>query len=100
MERPLIFVSNDDSIEARGVHELIDHLLPFGDILCVCPESPQSGMSMAITVNHPLRIKKLEDYKGARMYKVNGTPVDCVKLGIDALAERKPDLVVSGINHG
>lgn len=99
-KRPLILVSNDDGISAKGVHELVRVLSGIGDVVCVCPESPQSGMSMALTVNSPLRVKKLEDYHGAGMYRVSGTPVDCIKMAVDNLLERKPDIVVSGINHG
>jgi len=55
-KRPLILVSNDDGIEAIGVHELVDCLLKFGDVVCVCPDGPRSGQSMAISVNTPLRI--------------------------------------------
>lgn len=100
MSKPLILVSNDDGISAKGVHELIRTLRHIGEVVCICPESPQSGMSMALTINMPLRVKKLEDYYGAAMYKVNGTPVDCIKIGVDNLLPRKPDIVVSGINHG
>ena len=100
MKKPLILVTNDDSISAKGVHELIKSLLHIGDVVCVCPQLPQSGMSMALTVNSPLKIKQLEDYHGAKMYQVDGTPVDCVKIAVDNLLERKPDIVVSGINHG
>ena len=96
----LILVTNDDSIEAKGVHELVKSLLPFGEVVCVCPETPQSGMSMALTVNRPLKVKRLPDYHGAKMYRVDGTPVDCVKIAVDNLLDRKPDIVVSGINHG
>ena len=98
--RKLILVSNDDSIGAKGVHELVKCLQKIGDVVCICPESPQSGMSMALTVNSALKVKRLEDYHGALMYKVNGTPVDCIKIGVDNLLTRKPDIVVSGINHG
>lgn len=98
--RPLILVSNDDSIEANGVHALIDVLVNFGDVVAVCPAHPQSGQSMALTVATPLRITRVEDYKDAKMYKVNGTPVDCIKLAMHTVLDRKPDLVVSGINHG
>ncbi|MDE5874299.1 MAG: 5'/3'-nucleotidase SurE [Muribaculaceae bacterium] len=96
----LILVTNDDGIEARGVHILIDSLLEFGDVVCVCPDSPRSGQSMAITVNDPLRVTPMPDYKGAKMYKTNGTPVDCVKLAMHTLFTTPPDIVVSGINHG
>ena len=100
MSKPLILVSNDDGIYAKGVHELINALLTIGDVFCVCPESPQSGMSMALTVNSPLRVKRLENYHGVPMYRVAGTPVDCVKIAVDNLLCRRPDIVVSGINHG
>lgn len=98
--RPLILVSNDDSITANGVHCLIDRLLPFGEVVCVCPDAPRSGQSMAITVNDPLKLTRLPDYRGARMYKVSGTPVDCIKLAMHHILPRKADLVVAGINHG
>lgn len=98
--RPLILVSNDDGIEARGVHVLVDRLVKFGDVVVVCPDSPRSAQSMALTVNSPLRITRLADYNGARMFKTNGTPVDCVKLAMYTVLDRKPDLMVSGINHG
>lgn len=98
--RPLILVSNDDSYTAHGVHELIDRLLKIGDVVAVCPERPQSGQSMAITVNEPLRINALEDYHGAKMYNVSGTPVDCIKLSMHHILNRRPDMVATGINHG
>lgn len=98
--RPLILVSNDDSYAANGVHVLIDRLTQFGDVVAVCPDAPRSGQSMAITVNEPLRITPLPDYNGAKMYKVNGTPVDCVKLAMHNILPRHADLVVAGINHG
>ncbi len=100
MSRPLILVSNDDGISANGVNELTDCLIKYGDVVTVCPDAPRSGQSMAISVNTPLHIERLEDRHGAKMYKVNGTPVDCVKLALYAILDRKPDLVVSGINHG
>ncbi|MDE7412832.1 MAG: 5'/3'-nucleotidase SurE [Muribaculaceae bacterium] len=98
--RPLILVSNDDGIFAKGVKALVERLVNFGDVVVVCPDSPRSGQSMAITVNEPLRITPLPDYKGARMYQTNGTPVDCIKLAMHHILDRRPDLVVSGINHG
>lgn len=100
MERPLILVSNDDSYKAPGVHVLIDRLTRLGDVVCVCPEHPQSGQSMALTVNSPLRITSLPDYNGAKMYHVSGTPVDCIKLAMHHIVDRKPALVCTGINHG
>lgn len=98
--RPLILISNDDGIESRGIHALIDYLTPFGDIMAVAPESPQSGKSSALTVETPLRVKQLPDYNGAKMWRVNGTPVDCTKIAFSHLLGRTPDFVVAGINHG
>lgn len=98
--RPLILVTNDDGISAKGVHCLIDRLLPFGDVIAICPDAPRSGQSMAITVNDPIKLTELPDYNGAKMYKVSGTPVDCVKIAMHHILPRKADLVVAGINHG
>lgn len=96
----VILVTNDDGINAKGVHELIDRLLPYGEVICVCPDGPRSGQSMAITVNGPIPLHKHPDYHGAKMYSIGGTPVDCVKLSMHHILPRSPDLVVSGINHG
>ena len=85
---------------ARSLHALIDRLVEIGDVVAVCPQHPQSGQSMALTVNEPLRITPLPDYRGARMYHVSGTPVDCVKLAMHHILDRRPDIVVTGINHG
>lgn len=99
--RPLILVTNDDGIEAAGVHRLIDFLADMADIVCLCPDSPRSGGSMALTVKGGLRITDHGLYNGAAMYSTNGTPTDCVKLAWHTiLRDRRPDLVVSGINHG
>lgn len=100
MKRPLILISNDDGIQAPGVHRLIDFIADFADIVCVCPDGPRSGQSMAITVAAPLRVHRLPDYMGAAMYAASGTPVDCVKLAWHTILDRRPDLVISGINHG
>lgn len=100
MKRPLIFISNDDSISAPGLHKLIDFVKDFGDIIAVAPEQPQSGMSSAFTFDKALKIHEYADYNGARLFTVNGTPVDCVKLGLYAITPRKPDLMIAGINHG
>lgn len=99
-KRPLILVSNDDGYLANGVHVLIDRLLQYGDVVAVCPDEPRSGQSMAITVTDPLRVTEHPDYNGAKMYSVSGTPVDCIKLAMHHIVERRPDLVVTGINHG
>ncbi|QQS50369.1 MAG: 5'/3'-nucleotidase SurE [Bacteroidota bacterium] len=98
--RRLILVTNDDDITARGIAALVEALMDLGDIIVVAPEEPQSGMSHAITVKHPLRIRTIKKSEEYSMYAVNGTPVDCVKLAINQILTRKPDLLVSGINHG
>lgn len=99
MKRPLILISNDDSYSARGVHFLIDCLRGLGDVVAVCPSHPQSGKSMALTVNDPLRVREIP-IEGARMYSLTGTPVDCIKVAHHHLLERRPDIVVAGVNHG
>lgn len=100
MDRPLILISNDDSINARGVHHLCECVKEFGDIIVVAPDEPQSGQSSSLSVNRPLRITLHEGYEGATVYSVSGTPVDCVKLALHSIVPRKPDLMLSGINHG
>jgi len=97
----LILLSNDDGFDAKGLVSLIDALRICGDLVIVAPDSGRSGMSCAITVSSPLRLKLVVEEEGLKIYKSNGTPVDCVKLALNQIfSERKPDLVVSGINHG
>lgn len=98
--RKLILITNDDSCAAPGIRRLVDCLPQDVDIIVVAPELPQSGMSSAITVNSPLRIKALPDYNSARMFAVSGTPVDCIKMAMHTIVPRRPDLILSGINHG
>ncbi len=98
--RPLILVSNDDSINAPGIYSLVDSIGDDADVIVVAPQHPHSGMSSAFTVDSALRISSRDDYHGARMFAVNGTPVDCIKLGLHAIVPRKPDLVLAGVNHG
>lgn len=99
-DRPLILVTNDDGINAKGLKELIEVVQLFGDVVVIAPEVSQSGKSAAITVDSPLKANKQTEENGLTVYKCNGTPVDCVKLGFNQLLEKKPDYVVSGINHG
>ena len=91
MEKPLILVTNDDGINAPGIRCLIDVMSEIGEVIVVAPDSPQSGMGHAITSSKSS--KRLE-------YSCSGTPADCVKLAVNELMPRKPDLCVSGINHG
>lgn len=100
MARPLILITNDDGITAKGIEVLVETMKEFGDIVVVAPDSAQSGMGHAITVNHPLRIFKSKAFTGVEAYATSGTPVDCVKIGIYEILKKMPDLLVSGINHG
>lgn len=97
---PLILVTNDDGIDASGIKALTDAARSLGKVLVVAPSDPQSGMSHAITVKVPLRIKRLTEEEDLSIYKCHGTPVDCVKMAFNQLLHVKPDLLVSGINHG
>ncbi len=99
--RPLILITNDDSINAPGVHHLAECVRSLGDVFVVAPASPRSGQSAAMTVGSPLRIKEVEStQEGVRLFTVDGTPVDCVKLALHAIVPRRPDVVFAGINHG
>jgi 5'-nucleotidase len=98
-EEKLILVTNDDGVDAKGIVSLAEAMAHLGKVVVIAPSDPQSGMSQAITVKHPLRAKKVE-INGYDRYAVNGTPTDCVKLAFNRLLSRKPDLLVSGINHG
>jgi 5'-nucleotidase len=99
-DRPLILVTNDDGIKAKGLESLVNMLKTFADVVIVAPNESYSGMSHAITVKTPLYAKLVKEKEGLKLFKVNGTPVDCVKLAVNVLLDRKPDLLVSGINHG
>ena len=101
MKKPLILVTNDDGISAPGIRKLIRIMNNFGEVVVVAPDSPQSGMGHAITIEATLRCNKVLIYDGTQKeYSCSGTPVDCVKLAVNKLLDRKPDLCVSGINHG
>ena len=98
--RPLILITNDDGIQAKGIRSLIEAAAPFGDLVIVAPDKPQSGMGHAITVNNVLRLDRSPLYPELAAYTCSGTPVDCVKLAISEVIKGKPDLLLSGINHG
>jgi len=96
----LILVTNDDSVSAKGIHSLVEVAAQFGRVVVVAPDKPQSGMGHAITIGHPLRLQKNNLFGSIEAYACSGTPVDCVKLAIYELFKGKPDLILSGINHG
>ena len=100
MSKPLILITNDDGFTAKGLNELIDVAKQFGELLVVAPDQPQSGMGHAITVNNPIRFHQTDYYNDITGYQCSGTPVDCIKAGMYLLKGRKPDLILSGINHG
>ncbi|MCD8318536.1 MAG: 5'/3'-nucleotidase SurE [Paraprevotella sp.] len=99
-KRPLILLSNDDGVQAKGLNELIDMLSPMGDLLVMAPDGARSGAACGITSHNPLRYKVLSVRPGVKICACSGTPVDCVKLAIEKETDRRPDIVVSGINHG
>ena len=101
MKKPLILVVNDDGISAKGIRNLIKIMIDFGDVVVVAPDSPQSAKGHAITIEEIIRCKKvLIDDGPQQEFACSGTPVDCVKLALNKILDRKPDLCVSGINHG
>ena len=96
----LILVTNDDGIHAKGLSAMTEAACQFGNVVVVAPTDGQSGMAHAITVKTPIRVHKISENKNIKTYSCSGTPVDCVKMAIDVLLPRKPDLILSGINHG
>src|SRR5687767_13648464 len=99
--QPVILITNDDGITAPGIHNLVEAVKDLGKIIVVAPDKPQSGMGHAITIGQPLRISSVSTFfEGVEAYQCSGTPVDCVKLAVDKILRRKPDLCLSGINHG
>ncbi len=99
-KKPLILVINDDGITAPGIRTLIEVMKTIGDVVVVAPDSPQSGMGHAITINSTLHLEKVSKEDNLPEYSCSGTPADCVKLGIRQILDRRPDICVSGINHG
>ncbi len=100
-KRPLILVTNDDGITAPGIRALIQIMNKIGDVVVVAPDRPQSGMGHAITVDNVLHCNPITIDDGPQIeYSCSGTPADCVKMAINEILNRKPDLCVSGINHG
>ncbi len=102
MKKPLILVSNDDGITSNGIRHLVEVMKQLGEVIVVAPDSPQSGMGHAITIGNTLRLDETDIYgPDVKAYKCSGTPADCVKLAKHhILKDHKPDLIVSGINHG
>ncbi len=100
MQKPLILVTNDDGITAPGIRNLVEFMNELGEVVVVAPNSPQSGKGHAITINSTLTFEEISLDGPQKDYSLSGTPVDCVKFALDKILTRKPDIVVSGINHG
>lgn len=98
--KPLLLLSNDDGVGAKGIQELVRVLRPLADLIVVAPDGPRSGASASITSEIPLRLTLLNSEPGLTVYKCTGTPVDCVKLALHEVVPRCPDMVIGGINHG
>lgn len=99
-KKPLILITNDDGISAKGINELVEAVRELGEVVVFAPDGPRSGMSSAITSIHPIRFKEIRKEEGVTYYRCTGSPVDCVKLYMHAFPLQKPDIVLSGINHG
>ena len=100
-KKPLILVTNDDGISAPGIRALISVMNEIGNVVVIAPDSPQSAMGHAITINSTLHCHKIKIDDGPQIeYSCSGTPADCVKLGINEILDSKPDICVSGVNHG
>jgi len=101
-QKPLILVTNDDGVTAPGIRALIEVMNTIGDVIVVAPDAPQSAMGHAITINDTLycNVLKVKEGEPQTEYSCSGTPVDCVKLAVNEILKQKPDLCVSGVNHG
>jgi 5'-nucleotidase len=99
-KRPLILISNDDGFQSKGINELIKFVSSLGDIVVMAPNGPRSGYSSAITATAPVRYQLVRCSPGLSIYQCSGTPTDCIKLAKTTVLDRKPDLVIAGINHG
>ena len=100
-KKPFILISNDDGYQAKGINSLVDMIRDMADILVCAPESGRSGMACAFSANEPLVLVPQKQEEGLEVWSCNGTPVDCVKLALEELCkERRPQMVIGGINHG
>ena len=102
MDRKIeILITNDDSVKAKGINTLARMMMQYGNVTVVGPAEPQSGKSAALSLATPQYLKKLHEEEGLKIYSFEGTPVDCIKLAMNVFfRERRPDLIMSGINHG
>lgn len=99
-EKPLILITNDDGIFAKGIKELVRSVKDLGEIVVVAPDKPQSGKGHSVTLDFPLWYRPNKIDEDVRGFKCTGTPADCVKIALFKILDRKPDIILSGINHG
>ncbi|HSU48951.1 MAG TPA: 5'/3'-nucleotidase SurE [Segetibacter sp.] len=100
-EEPIILITNDDGVTAPGIAALVESVKDLGKIVVIAPDKAQSGMGHAITIGTPLRMVRVNQFGDkVEAYSCNGTPVDCVKLAVDKILHRRPDICLSGVNHG
>jgi len=99
-KRSLILISNDDGYQAKGINQLVEMLRPLADIVVCAPEGARSGFSCAFSAELPLRLNLRRREEGLQVWSCNGTPVDCVKMALANIVDRRPDMVIGGINHG
>ncbi len=100
-KKPFILISNDDGYHANGIKTLVSFLKDWCDLLVCAPESARSGFSRAFSATSPLRLKRRHNMGDVEVWSCSGTPVDCVKIALDQFCkDRKPDLILGGINHG
>ncbi|MCD7968833.1 MAG: 5'/3'-nucleotidase SurE [Alistipes sp.] len=101
MKKPLIFITNDDGVNALGFRTLVEAAGRIGRVIAIAPETTQSGKAHAITMYSPLYLRQVRKEGDVEVYACSGTPVDCVKMAFDhLLADNYPDISLSGINHG
>ena len=98
--KPLILITNDDGVQSKGIAELIDMACTLGNVIVMAPDGPRSAQSNALTMAVPVYYQLEQKEPGLEIYKCSGTPTDCVKLALNNVLDRKPDLIFSGINHG
>lgn len=98
--RPYLLISNDDGVTAPGIQFLVEALRSYADILVMAPDSARSGFSCSITSAQPITYKVLREEEGLTVCSCSGTPTDCVKMALNLFPDRRPDLVIGGINHG
>ncbi|MBP3567072.1 MAG: 5'/3'-nucleotidase SurE [Paraprevotella sp.] len=100
MNIPHILLTNDDGVDAKGIRILAELLSNFADVLVMAPDGARSGAACSITPHTPLCYKKKSEYSRIQVYACSGTPVDCIKLALEQFPDFKPDVIVSGVNHG